>query len=213
MLDFSLDELDRQLAGRTKRALIERMIVRTPHALASERLVDALSCYPLVLLLLAAAYPTHIWLLDNGEKVSSATILTNRMRFRRWHRQAINVDECDGLTDIGPGYLAIVVSSNSKEIMIHEFAHVVSTFLNPSVRDRLCNLFDRARQTERLLQPLAAESVGEFSACAFAAYFSPPAWTRLRVTDRTTYRLVADLFAEAERLSTALENPAAFARS
>ncbi len=204
MSDRLLSDLSARLGGRTKRELIEGMISRSPHPAATGRLVTALEVYPLSLLLLAHDYPTKIWVLDRGEKVSSAGILTQRILHRRWHSTAIGVDDCEGLTDVAPGYVAVVTSWRTLLVMRHEFAHAVTTFFSESLRRQLHQLYEDARMRGQFTEPLAAESIGEYVACGLSYYFFPDLRAELRSTDPGLYRLIDRFIGQAEDLSARL---------
>lgn len=205
-LEWTLDQqfvvgMREKLAGRNKRQLIEGMIARSPHQIATEKLVMALESYPLLLLLLAKEYPTQIWLLDRGELPSSAAILNDQARRRRWHSQGIGVDDCEGLTDVVNGKVTIVVSWKTLLIMRHEFAHAVTTFFSPNIRRRLGLLYAQAKQRGVFAEPLAAESIGEYVACGISYQFFPDLSAELREVDAGLYRCIEGLLREAEELS------------
>ena len=202
------DALRRQLAGRTKRDLIEGMVVRSPHRVALEKLVVALEAYPLYLLMLAHDHPTRIWLLDRGEPVSSAAILDDEARGRRWHSAGITVDECDGLTDVVGDQVVMVVSWKTLLLMRHEFAHVVTTFFSPRVRGYLETLYAHAKQRGAFTEPLAAESLGEYIACGLSYYFFPDLRDELLQVDEPLYRLVDDILRRAEAVSARMQDMA-----
>ncbi|HEX5416923.1 MAG TPA: hypothetical protein VFZ25_14765 [Chloroflexota bacterium] len=178
------------LGGRGKRDLIADMLVRSPHPAATEKLMLALEPYPLVYLLLAAEFPTRIWIIDRDERVSSAEILTPEMRNRRWHSTAIHIDECEGLTDAAPHYLAMVTSWRSMLIMRHEFAHVMTTFFSPQERKVLIQLYNRAHSLNHFMEPLARESVGEYLACALGYTFFADLDEELARFDPALHRFV-----------------------
>lgn len=197
-------DLADRLAGRTKRDLIGEMLVRSPHPAATEKLVYALEAYPLVYLLLAREFPTRIWIIDRGEPVSSAAILTPEMRNRRWHSTAIHVDECDGLTDAAPTHIAMVSSWKSLLIMRHEFAHVITTFFSPPERAHLTELYVRAQTRNHFIEPLARESIGEYLACSLTCTFFPDLDQELEQFDPGLHRFVTRLLQRAEDLSQTL---------
>jgi hypothetical protein len=200
----TLEELAVLLRGRTKRDLIASMIARSPSPEATEKLFRALDPYPLVFLLLAAEYPARIWLLDRGEKVSSAEILTPEMRRRRWHSNGIGVDDCEGLTDVGPGYLAMVTSWRTLLVMRHEFAHVVTTFFTLDQRAGLSQLFARSHAAGHFMEPLARESLGEYLACALTYTFFADLDEELARFDPSLHRFVRRLRARADDISATL---------
>lgn len=202
----TFEDLAALLRGRSKRDLIGSMVVRSPSPAATEKLMLALEPYPLVYLLLAADFPTRIWLLDRGEKVSSAEILTPDMRVRRWHSTGIGVDDCEGLTDIGPGYLAMVSSWRTLLVLRHEFAHAVTTFFTPTERASLSQLFARAHAAQHFMEPLARESLGEYLACALTYTFFPDLDGELARFDRSLHRFVHQLRARADGVSAALHD-------
>lgn len=198
------NDLATRLAGRNKRDLIADMLVRSPHPSATEKLMLALEPYPLVYLLLAAEFPTRIWIIDRDEPVSSAEILTPEMRNRRWHSAGIHIDECEGLTDAAPHYLAMVSSWRSLLIMRHEFAHVVTTFFSPQERKLLIQLYNRAHTISHFMEPLARESVGEYLACALAYTFFGDLDDELAHFDPALHRFVNRLRDRADDFSHAL---------
>ena len=202
MCDRLVSDLRARLRGRSKRDLIEGMIARSPHEPATSRMIEALEVYPLVLLMLAHDYPTRVWLLDKGEKVSSAKILTKRMLRRRWHSAAIGVDDCEGLTDVAPGYLAIVTGWRTPLLMRHEFAHAVTTFFSAATRRWLCHLYHEACLSGRFAEPLARESIGEYVACGLSYYFSPDLSAELRSVDPRLYDVIDRFVGEAEHISS-----------
>jgi len=204
MSDRQLTDLRARLGGRGKRELIEGMIVRSPHPAATGRLITALEVYPLATLMLAHDYPTKIWILDRGEKVSSAGILTQRILHRRWHSAGIGVDDCEGLTDVAPGYVAVVTSWRSLLVMRHEFAHAVTTFFSAPFRQQLRQLYDEARLRGQFTEPLAGESIGEYVACGLSYHFFPDLRTELMAVDPALYRLIDRFIAQAEDLSMRL---------
>jgi len=192
------------LRGRTKRDLIRSMLVRTPGAEATEMAVSAIEVYPLIYLLLACEHPTRIWLLDVGERLSTAGILTPEMRNRRWHSSGIGIDECEGLVDVAPEYLAMVSSCRTELVLRHEFAHVVTTFFNSEERSTLSQLYSRASKANRFTEALARESLGEFVACALSYSFFGGLARRLATLDPALYEFVAHLRSRAESVSQAL---------
>ncbi len=194
-----------RLAGRGKRDLIRGMLVRSPHAGATEKLMLALEAYPLSYLLMASEYPTRIWILDRAEKLSSAEILTTEMRERRWHSTQITIDECEGLTDIAPGYVAMITSWRSILVMRHEFAHVVTTFFTPYERAELGVIYAQAQVTNRFLEPLARESIGEFFACALSYWFFEDLAHELAEFDPMLFRFIRSLMHRAEEFSRLIE--------
>ncbi len=193
--------LAERLGGRDKRELIQSMLVRSPHNAATEKLMVALEAYPLIHLLLASEHPTKIWVLDRGEKVSSAGILTPAMRERRWHSTNLSIDDCEGLTDAAPGLVAMVTSWKSVLVMRHEFAHVITTFFTPDQRAALTQLFLRARTINQFTEPLARESIGEYVACAISGFFFDDLREALLHLDPFLYRFVSRLLGRAEDLS------------
>ena len=195
------EEFKRQLDGRTKRQLIEGMIVRSPNNVATEKMVKALEVYPLLILMLAHDHPVKIWILDRGEAPSSAEILDEAAKNRRWHSNRICVDECEGLTDVVDNYVAVVVSWKTLLVMRHEFAHAATTFIGPSVRQELERLFREARQRRQFVEPLAAESLGEYIACGMSYYFFPDLREELQQTDPALHDLVAEMLRQAEVVS------------
>src|SRR3990170_2650534 len=78
-----IDDVRAKLAGRTKRELIEGMLVHSPHQAATDKTIVALEVFPLYLLMLSHDFPTRLWILDRGEKPSSAAILNDAARNRR----------------------------------------------------------------------------------------------------------------------------------
>jgi hypothetical protein len=196
-----VERLRAQLGGRSKRDLIEQMIVHSPHPVATEKMVVALEVYPLLLLLLACDHPTKLWILDRGEKPSSAEILNESALAKKWHTAGISIDECEGVTEVVDDYVATVVSWKTLLIMRHEFAHAVTTFFSPSTRNALLRLYQEAKGRERFTEPLAMESLGEYAACGLSYYFFPDLREELKSVDRKLFDLVHGLLAEAEELS------------
>lgn len=208
-----LDSMRQKLAGRTRRQLIDEMIIRSPHAGAKEKVHLALQEYPLFLLMMARDYPTKIWILDRGEKPSSADILSESARQKRWHSRGISLDQCDGMVDVINDYVAMVVSWKTMLIIRHEFAHVVTTFFSPKTRSELGALFENARARNRFVEPLAAESLGEYLACAMSFYFFPDLREDLREVDPDLHQLVAGILKEADEISEQISTvPAAAGR-
>ncbi|TAK28677.1 MAG: hypothetical protein EPO21_22575 [Chloroflexota bacterium] len=201
-----LDSMRVRLAGRTKRQLIEEMIVRSPHVGAKEKLHLALQEYPLFLLMMARDYPTKIWILDKGERPTSADILSDGARQRRWHSRGIHLDQCDGVVDVIDNYVAMVVSWKTLLIIRHEFAHVVTTFFSPKTRSQLAALFEKAKMRNYFVEPLAAESLGEYLACAMSFYFFPDLREDLRTVDPDLHTLVGGILAEAEEISAQISS-------
>jgi hypothetical protein len=195
------EEFRRRLNGRTKQALIEEMIVRSPHNIATEKMVKALEVFPLLILMLAADHPTKIWILDRGETPSSAEILDEAARNRRWHNRGICIDECEGITDVVDNYVAVVVSWKTLLVMRHEFAHAATTFLAPNVRKDLERLYLQARERRAFVEPLAAESLGEYVACAMSYYYFSDLADELRQIDPELYNLIDKMFSQAEAVS------------
>jgi len=204
--DWLRQDLAARLRGRTKRELIESMLVRAPHAPAAEKLVIALEAYPLFYLLLASEHPTSIWIIDQGEKVSSAEILTPEMRRRRWHSTNITIDDCEGLTDAAPDFVAMVTSWRSLLVIRHEFAHVVTTFFTSHQREALGQLYLRAHALNLFPEPLARESVGEYFACALSYLFFDDLSQELAQFDTLLYRFVTRLINRAEDVSRGLQS-------
>lgn len=204
MSDRHIEEMRRRLKGRTKRQLIEGMIVRSPHAIAKEKVFKALEVYPLLILMLAHDHPTKIWILDRGEPPSSAEILNKEARERRWHSQGIAIDECEGITDVVDNYVAVVVSWKTLLVIRHEFAHAATTFLSRNVRVELNNLFRGARSRGSFVEPLASESIGEYVACAMSYYFFSDLKEELKQVDPGVYELVDRILRQAEMVSLAI---------
>jgi len=193
------------LRGRSKRDLITQMLVRSPHPGATEKLMVALEPYPLIYLLLAAEFPTRIWIIDRGEPISSAEILTSEMRNRRWHSTGIHIDECEGLTDAAPSYLAMISSWRSLLVLRHEFAHVVTTFFSPQERAVLNQLYSRAHALNHFMEPLARESIGEYLACSLAYTFFEDLNQELARFDPALHRYVSRLRDRADDFSQAID--------
>lgn len=166
----------------------------------------ALEAYPLLYLLLASEHPTCIWILDRGERVSSAEILTPEMRGRRWHSTQTSIDECEGLTDAAPGFIAMVTSWRSLLVMRHEFAHVVTTFFTPDQREMLARLYQRALALNQFIEPLARESVGEYLACSLSYVFFDDLSEELARFDPLLHRFVSRLLSRAEDVSRRIES-------
>ncbi|MCL5959683.1 MAG: hypothetical protein M1358_10295 [Chloroflexi bacterium] len=199
------DALRTKLGSRTKRDLIEQMIARSPHEIATQKAVAALQVYPLSLLLLACDYPTKLWILDRGEKPSSAEILDGTVLGKKWHSSGISIDECEGITDVVGNYVAIVVSWKTLLIMRHEFAHAATTFFSPSTRDRISALYREALGRGDFTEPLAKESLGEYAACALSYYFFPDLKEELQTVDPNLFNLVHSVLDEAELLSRLIQ--------
>lgn len=197
-----VEQLRARLGERTKRDLIKQMIVRSPHSNATEKAVAALEAYPLLLLLLACDYPTKLWILDKGEKPSSAGILNESILAKRWHSTNITIDECEGITDVVDNFVAMVVSWKTLLILRHEFAHAVTTFFSPSTRKQLQALYVGAKRRGEFTEPLAKESLAEYAACGLSYYFFPDLREELRATDGDLFNLVRGLVTEAEAVST-----------
>jgi len=191
-------DLAELLDGRSKRDLIRGMLTRSPHPQATEKLMLALEAYPLVYLLQAYEHPTRIWILDRGEVMSSAEILTSEMRARRWHANQISIDECEGLTDAASDYVAMVTSWYSLLVMRHEFAHVTTTFFSREEREGLTRLYLRARHHNHFIEPLARESIGEFVACALTCMFFPDLSDELARFDPSLHRFLTRIRDRAE---------------
>lgn len=205
MDEAALDRLRARLAGRSKRQLIEEMVARSPHPEATERLVFALEAYPLLSLLLARDYPTHIWLLDDGEKSSSAEILDQAARERKWHRAGISVDDCEGLTEVVGRSVVVVANWRSLLVLRHEFAHVITTFFSPSARQCLQWLYQRASERGQFVEPLASESLAEYVACGVSYLFFDDLRQELKKTDAGLLAAVSKLIDQSERLSRQLD--------
>ena len=202
-----IEQLRVRLAGRTKRDLILGMICHSPHEVATEKMVLALEAYPLLLLLLAHDYPTKIWILDRGEKPSSAAILNDEVRAKRWHDSGVSLDECEGLTDVVDDYVAVVVSWKTLLLMRHEFAHAITTFLSPTARRRLEQLYREAKARNQFTEPLASESIGEYVACGLSYYCFPDLREELRHVDAGLYHAVGRMLGQAEAVSRLLLAP------
>lgn len=207
MSERPVGDLRAQLGGRTKRELIDGMIVRSPHELATSRVLAALEPYPLLLLMLARDHPTKLWILDRGEKVSSAEILTPRILRRRWHSAGIGVDDCEGLTDVAPGYVAVVTTWRTLLVVRHEFAHAATTFFSDQVRQQLRQLYEAARLRGQFTEPLAAESVGEYAACGLSYCLFPDLRAELQSVDPGLHRLASRFLARAEEASARMAGP------
>lgn len=207
MANHAIEALRERLAGRSKRQLIEGMIVRSPHAMATEKMVHALEVFPLWLLFFAAEHPTKIWILDRGERPSSAEILDHVARAKRWHSRQITVDQCEGLTDVVGDYIAVVVSWKTLLVMRHEFAHAVTTFFSPETRQHLHVLYQAALERDVFVDDLARESIGEYIACAMSHYFFPDLRAELAATDERLHDFVGSLLRQAELLSEQLIAP------
>lgn len=203
-----LQQLRTRLGGRTKRDLILDMITHSPHDAATEKTVLALEAFPMLLLLLAHDHPTKIWILDRGEKPSSARILSDEVRARRWHTAGIGVDDCEGITDVVDDYIAVVTSWKTLLLMRHEFAHASTTFLSPRARKQLEQLYHAAQTRNQFTEPLAAESLGEYVACGLSYYCFPDLRDELRAVDPALFRLVEHVLGQAEAVSQQICPPA-----
>lgn len=197
-----IDSMRLRLAGRSKRDLIEGMIIRSPHEVATNKTLVALGAYPLYLLMLAHDFPTKLWILDRGEKPSSAGIINEAVRSKRWHSARICIDDCEGVTEFIDNYVAVVVSWRTLLAMRHEFAHAITTFFSPTTRQRLDHLYRQAVSRDVFVEPLAAESIGEYAACGISYYFFPDLRKELQEVDPDLYELVADLLQQAEEISS-----------
>ncbi|MCL5264651.1 MAG: hypothetical protein M1343_05585 [Chloroflexi bacterium] len=202
------DDLKVRLNGRTKHELIEGMIVRSPHQMAAEKMVAALEVYPLLLLLLAHDHPTKIWILDRGEAPSSAEILNDSVRQKRWHAGRLCIDDCDGITEVVGNYVAVVVSWRTLLAMRHEFAHAVTTFFSPTTRQKLNTLYREAKTRGAFTEPLASESIGEYVACGLSYFFFPDLREELKEVDPDLHDLVEDLLRQADEISEMISEPA-----
>lgn len=190
VLEFQLQHR----AEKQPRSTLGEMIARTPHDAATDALVRALDPFPPSVIDAAARLPTRIWLLDDDEDISSAAILTARMRRRRWYQHLASIDDYLGLTDVGPGYIAMVARWSLRSVIRHEFGHVVTAVLSPSERRKIADLFLGARLRRRFVEPLAARSVGEYVACGITAYVSPDRSEILREIDGPLVRFFDRLF-------------------
>ncbi len=197
-----IETMRARLAGRSKRNLIERMITRSPHSMASEKAITALEVYPLLLLMLACDHPTKLWILDKGEKPSSARILDQAILTKKWHSTNITIDDCEGITDVVENYVAMVVSWKTLLVMRHEFAHAATTFFSPSTRGRIKALYQDALRRGEFTEPLAKESLAEYAACGLSYYFFPDLKAELESVDAGLFSLVACVLNEAESLSS-----------
>ena len=193
--------LKARLGGRSKAQLIEEMVSRSPHPAATSKLVMALEVYPTLLLMLAREFPTKIWILDKGEKPSSASILTASMKQRRWNSGGITVDECEGITDLAPGYIGMVVSWRTLMVMRHEFAHAATTFIPPRMRSELTQLYQQAKAEDRFIEPLAAENLGEYFACGLSSYYFEDLRQELVEMDPRLYQVLHRFHEGTEALS------------
>lgn len=207
MSNKSINGLRAKLAGRTKRELIEGMIARSPHRAATEKVLVALEVYPLFLLMLARDFPTRLWILDRDEKPSSAEILNDHVRNKRWHSARICIDDCEGVTELVDGYIAVVVSWKTLLTMRHEFAHALTTFFSVGTRQKLEYLYRDARRRGAFTEPLAAESIGEYIACGLSYYFFPDLRQELQQVDPGLYELVENLLQQAEEISSLISQP------
>ncbi|MBI2939686.1 MAG: hypothetical protein HYY04_04540 [Chloroflexi bacterium] len=208
LIPSQIDVLRTRLRGRSKRQLIEATIARSPHEAATEKLILALEVFPLLSLLLAAEHPVRIWLLDQGERPSSAAILNETARQRRWHRSQIGPDDCEGLTDVVGGCVVVVVSWRTLLVMRHEFAHALSTFLSSGSRVHLRALYEAALQGDTFTEDLARESIGEYFACALGYYHFPDLRAELLATDPSLHDFIATILSHAEETSQQLLAPA-----
>ena len=202
-----IEDMRDKLAGRTKRELINGMITRSPHAAAAEKTLVALEVYPLFLLMLANDFPTKVWILDRDEKPSSAEILNDAARNKRWHSARICIDDCDGVTEFIDGYVAVVVSWKTLLAMRHEFAHALTTFFSPQTRHKLEHLYREAKMRGSFMEPLAAESIGEYVSCALSYYFFPDLREELQKVDPDLHDLIDGLLREAEEISLLISQP------
>jgi hypothetical protein len=196
-----------RLGGRTKRDLVEGMIVRAPHQLAIEKTHIALETYPLFLLMLAHDFPTKLWILDRGERPSSAEILNDQIRQRRWHSRRICIDDCDGVTELIDGYVAVVVSWKTLLAVRHEFAHAVTTFFSTTVRNRLSRLYSEAKKRGDFIQPLASEGLAEYAACGLSYMFFHDLREELRIIDPDLFKVMENLLRQAEEISEIIAQP------
>lgn len=202
-----IEDMRSKLAGRTKHQLIEGMITRSPHAAATQKAVVAFEVFPLYLLMLAHDFPTKVWILDKGEKPSSAEILDDDARNKRWHSTRICIDDCEGVTEFIDGYIAVVVSWKTLLAMRHEFSHAITTFFSSATRHRLEQLYREAKRCGRFVEPLAAESLGEYVSCGFSYYFFPDLREELKEVDPELYNLIDNLLREAEEISSLISEP------
>ena len=109
--------------------------------------------------------------------------------------------QCDGVVDVIDDYVAMVVSWKTLLIIRHEFAHVVTTFFSPKTRSELGALFENARARNRFVESLAAESLGEYLACAMSFYLFPDLREDLRDVDPDLHQLIGGILGEAEEIS------------
>lgn len=207
MANEYIREMRRRLAGRTKRELVEGMITRLPHQPALEKTYVALEVFPLFLLMLARDFPTKLWILDRGEKPSSADILNDHVRNKRWHSSRICIDDCEGVTEFIDGYVAVVVSWKTLLAIRHEFAHAITTFFSATTRSTLEQLYRDAKKRNSFTEPLASESVGEYAACGLSYTFFPDLREELREVDPRLFDLMEDLLRQAEEVSDRISQP------
>jgi hypothetical protein len=202
----TVDLLRVRLGDRRKADLIEGMIARSPHRSATQKMVRALDVYPLLLLMQAHDYPTKIWILDKGEKVSSAEILDAAARQRRWHSAEMAVDDCEGVTDVVGDSVAMVTSWKSMLVMRHEFAHAITTFFPPRVKRCLNGLYCRAKERGRFTEPLASQSLAEYAACAVSYLFFDDLRRQLQEVDSDLLTLVSRYVEQTEVISRQMES-------
>lgn len=186
-----------------KARLIDGMLTHSPSDAARTRLHQALAVFPLYLLRLAHDYPTRIWLLDQGERLSSAAILGRSIGSRHRYGSRADIDKCEGLTTVVDRTVAVVSAWQSTLVLRHEFAHAVTTFLSAGARGRFVQLYERARQRGWFVEPLAAENPGEYTACALSSYFEYRR-QELFAVDPPLLAVVHQLVLEAEELSLRL---------
>lgn len=202
-----IEDMRSRLAGRTKRELIEGMVTRSPHKAATQKAIVALEVFPLYLLMLAHDFPTKVWILDQGEKPSSAEILNDNARNKRWHSTRICIDDCEGVTEFIDGYIAVVISWKTLLAMRHEFSHAITTFFSPATRQKLDLLYREAKRRGQFMEPLASESIGEYVSCGFSYYFFPDLREELKQVDLELHDLIDTLFEEAEEISALMSEP------
>lgn len=204
MDERAIGRLRDRLDGRTKRDLVGGMISHSPHPAATAKILHALEVYPLLMLMQAHDYPTRIWVLDRGEKLSSAAILDAAAKERRWHQSGLSIDDCEGVTDVVEGSVAMITTWKSLLVIRHEFAHAITTFFPPKVKQCLHALYSRARERGEFTEPLASESLGEYVACGVSYLFFDDLRQELEEVDRDLLTLVSRLVNQAEAISEQL---------
>ena len=166
-----------------KGEVTERLIARAVDPRARTAAAKQLGAFPESLLVRAARFPVHLWLLEPHEQVSDCPRLSGSLRAGRWLDGQVGLAECAGLTVRLDDELLVIAPWQRPAVLRHELGHMLGVLLTVAQRRALERCFRSAQADGLLRVSLAGRSVGEYLACGLAQYVQSPAGSRLRAVD------------------------------